>query len=111
MNDLTKKFEGHTWSIDIPDKGSFNSWNEAVEVVITTREDGKYSASFVTRKFIDYMFEKNGRTGECAKGTYFSMPNMIIVDNIGEENIRQTIADMIRNRDIENYFKKINNYP
>ncbi len=106
MKDLENKFEGYRCSIDIPNKRNFNPLNEAVEVVLTTKEGEKYSTNFATRIFLDYIFCKNRRTGECANGTYFSMPNLIIIEKISEENIRKTVDDMIRNRDIENYFKK-----
>ncbi len=106
MTDL-KKFEGYDFEIDIPDRENFNPLNQAVEVVLTTRTGERYSANFVTRAFVDYMFEKNKRTGECANGTYFCMPDRIDIEEIKDENVRKTIDDLIKNLEIENYFRKI----
>ena len=54
------------------------------------------------------MFEKNKKTGECANGTYFCIPQMVLVEEISEQNVRATIDDLINNLEIESYFKKIN---
>ena len=107
MEELEKKFEKYTFKIDIPDQEKFNPFNEATEVVLTTRKGERYSANFTTKGYIPYIFEKNKRTGECADGTYFCMPDMIIVEKIDERNIQITIDDLIKNLEIENYFKKV----
>ncbi len=106
MVSLEKKFGGYKFEIDIPDKEHFNSLNEAVEVTLITKQGEKYSANFITRNFLDYIFDKNRKTKECANGTYFCMPNLIIVNEIDKEPIKITIDDLIKNQEIENYFKK-----
>ena len=104
MNDLEKRFEDYEFEIDIPDKKHFNPLNEAVDVTLITKQGEKYSANFITREFLDYIFDKNKKTKECANGTYFCMPNLIIVNEIGKESIKTTIDDLIKNQEIENYF-------
>jgi|SRR3989338_6965195 len=79
--------------------------NTAVDVVLTTLSGDDYRANFATLKFIKYMFEKNRRTGECASGSYFCMPGLVIVERIDEEKIKNTIDDLIKNREIEEYFR------
>lgn len=78
--------------------------NAAVDVILTTRSGEVYAANFATLRFIEYMFEKNKRTGECVSGSYFCMPRLVIVERIDEEKIKKTIDDLIKNRDIEEYF-------
>lgn len=90
------------WTSSKPDP-----MRETVEVRLTTRDAQEYYANFTARGFIDYMFEKNTRTGECANGTYFCTPNMIIVEEISEQNVRATIDDLINNLEIEEYFKNV----
>ena len=102
-----KKFEGYDFRIDIPDRENFNPLNEAVEVVLSTPAGERYSANFITKKFIDYIFDKNRKTGECANGTYFCMPNMIIIRELNERDVKTTIDDLIKNIEIESYFKKV----
>lgn len=96
----------YDFKIDWTSSEPFDPMNEAVDVVLTMQGQ-EYYASFVTRKFIDRMFEKNRRTGECATGTYFCMPGMIVVDKINDQNIRATIDDLIANLEIAEYFRKI----
>lgn len=107
MPDLEKKFKEYTFMIDIPDRENFNPLNEAVEVILTTRTREKYSANFITKEFIRYIFEKDKRTGENAGGTYFCMPNMIVIRELNEKNVKTTIDNLIKNLEIETYFKKV----
>lgn len=53
------------------------------------------------------MFEKNKRTGECARGAYFCMPNRILVEEISETNVKKTIDDLINRLAIEIHFEKV----
>jgi len=102
-----KKFEGYTFEIEIPDRENFDPLNEAVEVMLTTKTGERYSANFITRRYEDYLFEKNKRTGECARGTYLWIPHRISVDKISDEAIRKSIDDLIKNLEIEKAFGKI----
>lgn len=80
--------------------------NEMLEVRLTTRGGQDYVANFTTQKFIDDIFRKNKKTGECLSGTYFCMPdNMVIVDELTNDNIKKTIDDLIDKKEIECYFK------
>jgi hypothetical protein len=104
---LRKKFEGYEFEIDIPDKEIFDPSVEAVEVILSTKDGKRYSMNFITKMYVPYVFDKNKRTGECAKGTYFSTPKMIIVKRMDEEIIKRTIDDYIANHEIESYLTEI----
>lgn len=107
MNEYQDKYSGYTFRLNWTSSEPFNPKNETVEVRLTTRDGQEYSANFTAKSFIDYMFEKNKRTGECAKGTYFCMPNMILVEEISEQNVKATIDDLIDMLAIEMYFEKV----
>ncbi len=110
MSDYTEykdKYAGYSFKIEVPDPKQFDPTNEVVEVRLTTKNGQEYYVDFVTTHFIDYIFEKNKRTKECAKGTYFCMPNMILVEEISESNVRATIDDLIDKLAIEKHFKKM----
>ena len=100
-------FEGYEFRLNWTSSEPFHPRNETVEVRLTAKDGQEYSANFTAHGFIDYMFVKNKNTGECAEGTYFCMPNMILVEEISKENVRKTIDDLINNFEIETYFKKI----
>lgn len=107
MDEYHDRYRDYSFRFDWTSSEPFNPVNETVEVILTTRNGQEYSANFTAKGFIDYMFEKNKRTGECAKGTYFCMPNMILVEEISERNVRATIDDLIENLGIEIYFSKV----
>jgi len=104
---MDERFKDYKFRINLINSDQYDPMRETVEVWLTTRDAQKYHANFTTKDFINYMFEKNKRTGECAKGAYFCMPNMIIVEKISEQNVRATIEDLINNLEIETHFKKI----
>lgn len=107
MADCGGEYKGYSFRINWTDSKPFDPKKETVEVRLTTKDGQEYQANFTARKFIDYMFEKNKRTGECANGAYFCMPEMIIVERIDDSHIKSTIDDLIKNLEIQNYFKKV----
>lgn len=84
----------------------YDPTNDALEVIIAFNMGQRHILDFVTKKFIDEMFEKNKRTGECASGKYFTMPGMIVVENLSLDVIRATIDDLIKNKELELYLQK-----
>jgi len=107
ITNLEKKFKDYKFKIDIPNRENFDPLNEVVEVTLITKTGKKYFANFITRKYENYLFEKNKRTGECAGGTYLWIPGRISVDKISPEVIKKTIDDLIRDLVIEKAFEKI----
>lgn len=107
MINYNGKYDDYGVRINWTSSEPFDPKNETVEVRLTTKDGQEYHANFTARKFIDTMFEKNKRTGECAEGTYFCMPGMIILEEINDQNIRTTIDDLVINIEIEDYFKKV----
>lgn len=100
-----KRFEGYKARIDWHDsRRPINPELDDADIILTTRDGKEYWTSFVTRKYLDYLFRKNKKTGECAGGTYFAMPGMIVVERIDKDSIRKTIDDMINLLSVESYF-------
>ncbi len=88
-------------------EADFDPEDEIVDVRIYARDGREYSGNFVTTKFIKRMFEKNKRTGECAHGAYFCVPGMIVVERVDAGIVTDVIDDMIKNNDIETYFRPL----
>lgn len=108
MGNYKKKYENYEFWINWTDSKPYNPKKQEIEVRLKTKDNEEYSANFTTSPFINYMFKKNKKTGECASGTYFCMPGMIIVKEINNKMIKKTIDDLIENLEVEEYFKKIN---
>ena len=102
------RFSRYTFRIVKSSSKPYNPKNEATDVRLITKDGSEYSANFVALEFVRYMFEKNKKTSECASGTYFCIPGMIIVEEISEPKIKATIDDLIENLEVEEFFKKIN---
>jgi hypothetical protein len=101
------KYKGYRFQIEWTDSRLINPDNEAADVTLETKAGQQYTANFVALSFLDYVFEKNKRTGECASGTYFAMPGMILIRRIDEPSIKATIDDLIKNLEVEEYFKAV----
>ena len=75
--------------------------------VTTDGPDGTRYADFVTRQFIESIFEKNAGTGEMLDGNYFCMPgNMVIVNEATPEIVGRVIDRLIADCELNYYFKK-----
>ena len=107
MDEYQNKYQGYNFRFNWTSSEPFDPKKETVEVRLTTRDGQEYSANFTAKGFIDYMFEKNKKTGECAKGAYFCMPEMILVEEVSERSVRATIDELINNIEIETHFKKV----
>ncbi len=65
-----------------------NEENDNVDVRVTFEDGSFYSATLFTLRNLETLFNKNGQTGECAFGLYFSCTDMVIVENLRVETIR-----------------------
>ena len=101
------KFRDYEFRINWTSSKPFNPACEVVEVVLQTKDGKEYASNFLTQKYLNYVSKKNKRTGECASGTYFAVPNMVVVDKITNQSIKKTIDAMIEEMEVEIYFEKI----
>ena len=96
----------YTFEMFIP-QGELDPESDYVDVRVTDDEGKVYSGDFVTLDFLKKMFEKNKRTGECARGSYFTIPNMIVVERLDNGVIKKTIDDLIEKGFFEIHFEKL----
>ena len=78
--------------------------NEAVDVIVRAGNE-EYTGTVITPRHIGDLFEKNRRTGECADGSYFCMPRIVIVRRIDRDTIKKTLDDLIKEGEFHTYFK------
>jgi hypothetical protein len=67
--------------------------NVDVEVILSNGD--RYVATFFTIENIRRIMERYVETGECANGKYFWASDMIIVDELTEEAIEETVRDLM----------------
>tara|TARA_Y100000310_G_C20683871_1_gene817721 strand:+ start:1362 stop:1700 length:339 start_codon:yes stop_codon:yes gene_type:complete len=111
---MVKEYEreesGEVWDnygFKVQSPENYDPKNVAADVRINTRTGHEYSVDFVTLDFLDWVFDKNRKTGECAKGTYFAMPKMIVVQEVSHEVIKRTLDKMIENTEIDLYLERL----
>lgn len=80
---------------------------DAVDVIICTADGQRYYSNFITPSFVYHIFDKNERTGECCSGTYFTMPNIVIVRKIDRAMIKRTIDQLAKDKEIDEYFSQL----
>ena len=78
-----------------------NPDDDNVDVFVDFTDGRSYTATFFTILNIHTLFEKNRKTGECGWGRYFYCSDMVIVETLTIENIRQTIFDLERTGEID----------
>ena len=103
-------FAGYTFEIVWYYSRPLNPECETVEILLTTRSGDMYMSNFATLHFIEKILKDYRTTGDCASGTYFSMPGLVILEKITPETVKKTIDALIDELDIEDYFEKLEDY-
>lgn len=76
--------------------------NVDVEVVFPNGE--RYVATFFTLKNLETIMNRHAQSGECNYGKYLWAADMVIVRELTTEAIRETVAYMILERELESAF-------
>ena len=100
------RFSGYTSRINATSE-PFDPENAYAEVRLTTRDGREYEALFMTRAYMDYLFDKNKKTGENASGIYLAIEDKIDVEKITNETIKITIDELIEKLRVESFFREI----
>lgn len=79
--------------------------NSDIEVIL---EDGRiFYATAFTFENIEWLRNKNHKTGECLSGRYFWAKNMLLVKRINRNEIEQVVEHLFRENEFESVFKRI----
>jgi hypothetical protein len=81
--------------------------NDNSDVIVTLKNGNRYIASFFTYRNIQWLKEKNQRSGECLNGKYFWASDLILIDKINRKEITEVIQNLIENDEFESVFKFI----
>ena len=84
-----------------------DSLDDNVDVEITLSDGRRFSATFITRKNIDTLFQRYSNSGECASGLYFWIRDMIIVSLLSENTINRTIDSLLQTGELESAFSEL----
>ena len=80
--------------------------NDNVDVQVTFPNSESFSAVFFTLQNIDTLMKNYKKTGECDNGLYFWASDMIIVQELTEQTICETIDNLLAAEEFESVFSK-----
>lgn len=79
-----------------------------VDVEVLLKNEELYSATFFTLENISTIMKSYKKSGECSNGLYFWSLNMIIVEKISEDEVKETVCDLLKTGEFFSVFMKIN---
>ncbi len=97
--EITYSIERNTFSEDVFDG------NEDIFVNFTNGD--RYVATFFTYKNVESLRQKNQKTGEELSGKYFWASDMILINDLRTETIKNVIDDLIKDYSFKSVFSEI----
>ncbi|MCD8435996.1 hypothetical protein LNJ03_11900 [Tenacibaculum dicentrarchi] len=91
-----------------PILGGIAEINDNSDVIVTFENGDKYVATFFTYENIEWLRQKNQKTGECLNGKYFCATDLILIDKLNRKEVLNVINHMIKEDEFSTYFDKIN---
>lgn len=82
--------------------------NDNSDVIVTMQNGEKYVATFFTYKNIEWLRQKNEKTGECLSGKYFWASDLILIDKLNRTEILKVIEDLFNESEFNSVFNKMN---
>ena len=83
-----------------------NPYNDNVDVQVTFPGGESFSAVFFTPQNITTLMKGYKKTGECANGLYFWTSDMLIVQELTEQAICETVDNLLAKKEFESVFSK-----
>lgn len=85
-----------------------NAEDDNVDVFVHFENGEKYVGSFFTLKNIGTIMAHHKATGESLNGLYFCSTDMIIIDKLTSEGIRDTVRHLLQEDTFYVYFSPVN---
>ncbi len=81
--------------------------NDNSDVWVEFENGESYVALFFTYQNIEWLKNKNQKTGECLSGKYFWSSDMMIIDSLDRRTVENVISELIETEDFFSIFKKL----
>ncbi len=78
--------------------------DDNVDVHVRMESGERYVATFFTLKNVQRLMDGYKQTGECSSGQYFWASDMVIIHDLTDETIRQTVEDLIASGEFKRAF-------
>jgi len=94
----------YSFKIFYPSEEPLNKKNEAVDLIVY-KDNKEYTGSIMTLDYLNYIFDKNKKSGEFRKGIYFPLDRWIIIKDLNKKTIRKALDDLIERKEFNDFFK------
>jgi len=84
--------------VDTPEDGN-------VDVVVYMEGGSRYGATFFTLDNVHHLFRRYEKSGECKGGLYFWSDGMVLVRQLSQSTIEQTVEGLIQEGALEKVFR------
>lgn len=78
--------------------------NDNIDVHVKFQDSKHYIATFFTIANLQKLMDKNVHTGECNSGQYFWASDMVIIQDLREETILESIQYLIKEDELDYTF-------
>lgn len=86
----------------------FDSTMDLIEVQVKLKDGTLWGANFTTPGRVPWEMEKGKRNGEWAQGTCFWHPDLIFVEELTEDIIRNAVAHLSKHQMLQKSFRRLN---
>lgn len=100
-----KLAEPYTLSLTWDRARAVNPSSDYADVTVTDARHRIYTGTVVTPAFIAQRMEHDATSGECAGGTYFCVPRMVVVRSLDKGSLHRMVDDLVKNGDFPDYFQ------
>ena len=82
-------------------------FNDNVDLEVRFEDGSRYAATFFTLNNLKSLLEKYSKTGECKHGLYLWASDMVIVRELTQTCISETVEDLVAKGEMEAAFSKL----
>jgi hypothetical protein len=104
---MVRELAGSGYVIKVFAGDGLDTSNDNVDVEVDFGDGRRFVATFFTIENIRRLIQKYEQTGECKSGLYFWASDMIIVRQLADTVIADTVADMITEQELERAFSQV----
>src|SRR5262245_4166270 len=90
MESVSVCISAETWR-----PGGWTPDNDATDDAVTLTDGSRWFATFCSYSYVETLREKWAATGECLRGRYLWMSNLVLVDDTSRATTEAVIRDML----------------
>lgn len=102
MDDATIWIEAEAWA-----PGQWNDIDANSDVIVTLVDGSRWVATFLTYANVVSLAQKNQQTGECMRGAYLWVSDMVLIDRLNRPRIEAVIDHLLHTDEFVQIFSRL----